>query len=58
VQDLLDRVKIPRRITDLGVERQDFARLATMALPDFNAGTNPRPLDHAALVSILEAASQ
>ena len=51
------RVAIPKRITDIGVARRDFQRLAVMALPDFNAGCNPRKLDVPALVSILEAAS-
>lgn len=47
---------IPQRITDLGVARQDFERLAIMALPDFNAGCNPRKLDVPGLVEILEMA--
>ena len=53
---LSERVGIPRHITSIGVRRQDFERLAVMALPDFNAGCNPRKLDVASLVSILEAA--
>ena len=57
LMELSRRVGIPARITEIGVRRQDFERLATMALPDFNAGCNPRPLDQPALVSILEAAS-
>ena len=57
VLDLSERVGIPNRITDIGVARQDFERLAVMALPDFNAGCNPRALDVAGLVSILESAS-
>jgi alcohol dehydrogenase class IV len=51
------RIGIPRKITDLGVSPADFQRLAAMALPDFNAGCNPRKLDVPALVSILEAAA-
>ena len=50
------RVGIPGRVTEIGVNRRDFQRLAEMALPDFNAGCNPRKLDVPALVSILEAA--
>jgi len=57
VMALGERVGIPKRITDIGVARQDFQRLAVMALPDFNAGCNPRKLDVPSLVSILEAAS-
>ncbi|MFO0993789.1 MAG: iron-containing alcohol dehydrogenase [Hyphomicrobiales bacterium] len=57
VKALSQAVGIPTRITDLGVKRQDFERLAVMALPDFNAGTNPRKLDVPSLVSILQAAS-
>lgn len=57
VTELSRRVGIPERITDIGVRRQDFERLAAMALPDFNAGCNPRPLDEPTLISILEAAS-
>ena len=57
VMELSAQVGIPAKITDLGVARQDFQRLATMALPDFNAGCNPRQLDVPALVSILEAAA-
>jgi alcohol dehydrogenase class IV len=55
--DLSGRIGIPTKITDIGVDRSDFRRLAVMALPDFNAGCNPRPLDVDGLVSILEAAS-
>lgn len=51
------RIGIPKHITDLGVRRQDFQRLAVMALPDFNAGCNPRKLDVPGLVEILEMAS-
>ena len=54
--DLSGRIGIPGKITDIGVDRSDFRRLAIMALPDFNAGCNPRPLDVDGLVSILEAA--
>lgn len=57
VKALSRTVGIPTRITDLGVKRQDFERLAVMAMPDFNAGTNPRKLDVTSLVSILQAAS-
>lgn len=57
VLSLSQRVGIPPRITDIGVQRQDFERLAHMALPDFNAGCNPRKLDVAGLLSILESAS-
>lgn len=57
VVTLSNRVGIPQHVTEIGVRRQDFARLATMALPDFNAGCNPRKLDEAALVSILEDAA-
>jgi alcohol dehydrogenase class IV len=56
VTTLAARVGIPSTVTEIGVRRQDFERLAHMALPDFNAGTNPRKLDVPALVSILEAA--
>ncbi len=56
VTRLSERVGIPRHITGIGVRRQDFERLAVMALPDFNAGCNPRKLDVPLLVSILEAA--
>jgi alcohol dehydrogenase class IV len=57
VTTLSKRIGIPRHITDIGVARQDFERLAQMALLDFNAGCNPRQLDVPALKSILEAAS-
>jgi alcohol dehydrogenase len=57
VKALSRTVGIPTRITEIGVKRQDFERLAVMALPDFNAGTNPRKLDVESLVSILQAAS-
>jgi alcohol dehydrogenase class IV len=56
VLQLSRRVNIPQHAEDIGVKRQDFARLAVMALPDFNAGCNPRKLDEAGLISILEAA--
>jgi alcohol dehydrogenase class IV len=54
---LSEKIGIPKHVTDLRVARQDFERLAHMALPDFNAGCNPRKLDVPSLVSILEAAS-
>jgi alcohol dehydrogenase class IV len=57
VIELATRIGIPKRVTDIGVRRQDFERLAHMALPDFNANCNPRKLDVPGLVSILEAAS-
>lgn len=57
VTELSERVSIPKYLTDIGVARQDFQRLAIMAMPDFNTACNPRTLDVAALVSILEAAS-
>ena len=57
VMALSRRIGIPEKITDIGVRRQDFERLAIMALPDFNAGCNPRKLDVPSLVSILESAS-
>jgi alcohol dehydrogenase class IV len=57
VTSLSRRLGIPRRITDIGVSPRDFERLAVMALPDFNAGCNPRKLDAAGLIAILEAAS-
>ena len=58
VRRLADGIGIPRRIGEIGVRRQDFERLAVMALPDFNAGCNPRPLDVPSLVSILEASDR
>lgn len=57
VEELSRGVGIPRSLTEIGVDRQDFRRLARMALPDFNFATNPRPLDEDALVGILEAAA-
>jgi alcohol dehydrogenase class IV len=57
VTALSQRIGIPKRIAEIGVRRQDFERLAHMALPDFNAGCNPRKLDVASLISILETAS-
>ena len=57
VMKLSARVGIPQHLSDIGVVRQDFERLAAMALPDFNAGCNPRKLDVPSLVSILEAAA-
>jgi alcohol dehydrogenase len=57
VMALSRRIGIPEKITGIGVRRQDFERLAIMALPDFNAGCNPRKLDVPSLVSILESAS-
>ena len=56
VRVLSRRVGIPEGVSALGVKRQDYERLARMALPDFNAGCNPRKLDVPGLVSILEAA--
>ena len=54
---LRDRVGIPPGLAALGVGADRFPAIAGLAAGDICAGTNPVPLDEAALLAILRAAA-
>ena len=53
VCELLDKLDIPARLSDLGVPDDAAAGLAAKALSDTAAGTNPRALNVAAVEAVL-----
>ena len=53
VCELLDKLDIPARLSDLGVPDYAVAGLAAKALSDTAAGTNPRALNVAAVEAVL-----
>jgi alcohol dehydrogenase class IV len=48
------RLNLPTSLCDMGVTRSVLPDMARMALADFSAQTNPRPVTEADLLSILE----
>jgi alcohol dehydrogenase class IV len=56
LDDLSKRAEMPRSLGILGVTPAHIEELATIALDDICATTNPRPLDHNGLSQILRAA--
>lgn len=57
VERLRERIGLPAGISDLGlVDDDDLAAVARMALQSPNVRANPRPVDEAAALGILEAA--
>ncbi len=57
ILDLRRRLAIPETVTALGLARREFAAVAALAAADICTGTNPVPVDAAALHGILEAAA-
>lgn len=53
---LVGRLGLPRRLRDLGVERETLPALARHAAEDHCSATNPRPLDAAAALRLYEEA--
>jgi alcohol dehydrogenase class IV len=48
---------VPHTVTELGLSRADFDRVATLAETDICAGTNPVPITAAGFRAILAAAA-
>lgn len=56
VLQIRSELGIPHTLEELGVRREDFGKIAEMAVRDPTAGTNPVPLTVPSLLGILEAA--
>lgn len=56
IDGILDRLDIPKSLSEIGVEMQSAERLAGKALQDAAAGTNPRQSSAAEMQSLIEAA--
>jgi alcohol dehydrogenase class IV len=57
ILDLRKEVGVPHTVTELGLARADFDRVATLAETDICAGTNPVPIAAAGFRAILDAAA-
>ena len=56
VQQLAETVGVPPGLRELGVHQDNIERLSTTAMHDACLATNPRPVSHADLVTIFQAA--
>ncbi len=56
IESLQEEIDVPRRLRDVGVDRDDFESVAAIAATDSAMANNPRPVTEADIVSILEAA--
>lgn len=57
LEDLIDRLGIPRRLRDWGVSQEDFAPIVQDAMEDMVVAFNPRPIaNQEELVELLERA--
>ena len=56
IDGILDRLDIPKSLSELGVEKDSAERLATKALLDAAAGTNPRASTLPEMQALIEAA--
>ena len=57
LEDLIDKLGIPRRLSDWGVTREDFAPIVHDAMEDMVVAFNPRPIaNQEELVELLEKA--
>jgi len=57
LEDLIDRLGVPRRLRDWGVSQEDFAPIAQDAMEDMVVAFNPRPIaDQEELVELLQRA--
>jgi alcohol dehydrogenase class IV len=57
ILDLRKEVGVPHTVTELGLARAVFDRVATLAETDICAGTNPVPIAAAGFRAILDAAA-
>ncbi len=57
ILDLRREVGVPHTVTELGLARADFDRVAALAETDICAGTNPVPIAAAGFRAILDAAA-
>ncbi len=57
LESLLGKLPIPRRLRDIGVDRNDLGAIAEAAMSDWFIGRNPRQVSNAdEVLAILEAA--
>ena len=57
ILELRRKIDIPETVTQLGLARAEFGRVADLAAADICAGMNPVPVDAGSLKSILDAAA-
>jgi alcohol dehydrogenase len=57
VEQLVSELGLPSRLHQVGVSRDDFPSLAQAVLGDLVVAGSPRPVNHAQVVEILEAAA-
>jgi alcohol dehydrogenase class IV len=57
ILELREKIGIPATVSQLGLARAEFDRVAELAASDICAGMNPVPVDARALRSILDAAA-
>lgn len=58
IDEFLRRWNLPRRLTDVGIAREDLPRLATLAAEEWTAKHNPRPVQAEDLLGIYDSAFQ
>ena len=57
LEDLIDRLGVPRRLRDWGVSQEDFAPIAQDAMEDMVVAFNPRPIaNQEEIVELLQKA--
>jgi alcohol dehydrogenase len=58
VEEMLDAASLPRRLTNYAVDSADIPQLAELAMSEWTAQFNPRPMDPAGFAEIYKRASQ
>lgn len=58
VEEMLDAASLPRRLTNYAVSAADIPQLADLAMNEWTAQFNPRPMDPAGFVEIYKRALQ
>lgn len=56
VRDLQTAIEVPYRLRDVDVDREDFEAIAAVAAQDSAMASNPRSVDEADVLEVLEAA--
>jgi len=56
VEDLIERIGLPRRLRDVGVKKSQFSKMVGQALEDACAPGNPRPLTAEAALALYKKA--
>ncbi|MBB4137994.1 iron-containing alcohol dehydrogenase [Gordonia humi] len=54
LEDILDQLEVPRRVSDFGVGRDKMAGVARAALGDIVVRESPRPVDESVIYELLE----